>query len=429
MNSISVSSTQACSDEYFIQYPSGQWLCKLCSGHTFKDKSRHSKLKTHIDRVRVALEQVNAFRSTLGAPGLGSRSIPNEAAALEPIFPNNSNHPIDHGMVADQHNDTSMTDVFDNEPDELESLYDSSHPIELDFSKSGQSSIDLDQFLDDNSDHNHQESGTGSTAERDSIGMIDSWLPWYPLRKKEHAAALLIMGTGRNLMSTAEYDRLRRILKMVINFHLPEIRHVKDLRRELKDRLGLRVLEKTSPLGNPCFTLSVADIISQELSNPEVASHIEFLPESDKGVTVDRYSQSKKWREDLPPSLRVPMVDVEGEHFYIYEPAQLENSRVVVPIFFYKNELGIVRAKCLEIDSIGPHDYLMAAESKFNSPVFLDVDVQTFATSYPRIVLRNSQKWCESRARLLQSTAQGSKIIKLPNAWRLKADGLPIRSV
>ncbi|KAH9807600.1 hypothetical protein DFH28DRAFT_938119 [Melampsora americana] len=235
-------------------------------------------------------------------------------------------------------------------------------------------------------------------------------------------------------MSTAEYNRLRRILKLVINFHLPEIGHVKDLRRELKDRLGLRVLEKTSPLGNPCFTLSVTDIISQELSNPEVATKIEFFPESDKGVTVDRYSQSKKWREELPPSLRVPMVDVDGQHFYIYEPAQLENARVVVPIFFYKNDLGIVKAKCLEIDSIGPHDYLIAAESKFDSEVFLDVDVQSFATSFSRIVLWNGQKWCESRARLLpasyvESTAQGSKIIELPNVWRLKADGLLIQSV
>ncbi|KAH9814114.1 hypothetical protein DFH28DRAFT_972285 [Melampsora americana] len=424
MSSSFVSSTQACRDEYFIQYPSGQWLCKLCSGHTFKDKSRHSKLKTHIDRVRVALERVNALRSTSAAPGLGPRSIENDAAELDPIFPNDSEPPIDHAMIADQPEDTLMADVFDNEADELESLYDSSHRIELDdISESGNSSIDLDHFLDDQSDHDDQDTQTGSAAERESIGVIDSCLPWYPLRKKEHAAALLIMGTGRNLMSTAEYNRLRRILKMVINFHLPEIGHVKDLRKELKDRLGLRVLEQSSPLGNPCFTLSVTDIISQELSNPEVASHIEFFPESDNGVTVDRYSQSKKWREELPPSLRVPMVDVDGEHFYIYEPAQLENSRVVVPIFFYKNEMGIVKAKCLEIDSIGPHDYLITAESKFDSQVFLDVDVQSFATSFPRIVLRNGQKWCESRARLLH------KIVKLPNAWRLKAKGLPIRSV
>ncbi|KAH9820292.1 hypothetical protein DFH28DRAFT_1218255 [Melampsora americana] len=428
MSSMLVSSTQACSDQYFVHCPTGQWLCKLCSGRTFKDKSRHARLKTHIDRVRVELERVTASRSTPGPPGLGPRSLRNEAAALDAMIPIDGTSSTEH-EIPNQHNDIDMSHVLDNESDELESLYDSSHRIELDFSESGQSSIDLDQFLDDNSDHNHQESGTGSTAERDSIGMIDSWLPWYPLRKKEHAAALLIMGTGRNLMSTAEYNRLRRILKMVINFHLPEIGHVKDIRRELKDRLGLRVLEKTSPLGNPCFTLSVTDIISQELSNPEVATHIEFFPETDKGVTVDRYSQSKKWREELPPSLRVPMVDVDGEHFFIYEPAQLANSRVVVPVFFYKNELGMVQAKCLEIDSIGPHDYLMAAESKFNSPVFLDVNVQTFATSYPRIVLRNGQKWCESRARLLQSTAQGSKIIELPNAWRLKANGLRIRSV
>ncbi|KAH9807601.1 hypothetical protein DFH28DRAFT_1042430, partial [Melampsora americana] len=182
MSSMLVSSTQAGSAEYFIQYPLGQWLCKLCSGHTFKDKSRHCRLKTHIDRVRVALERVNALRSTSSAPGLGPRPTQNETAAPDPIFPNDSNLPIDHGMLDDQHNDTSMTDVFDEEPaDDLESLYDSSDRIEFDCSESGRSSIDLDGFLDTHSDHNDQEAERGSTAERESIGMIDSWLPWYPL--------------------------------------------------------------------------------------------------------------------------------------------------------------------------------------------------------------------------------------------------------
>ncbi|KAH9809107.1 hypothetical protein DFH28DRAFT_1191574 [Melampsora americana] len=438
MSSILVSSTQACSDEYFNHTPTGQWGCKLCAGRTFKDKNRHARLKTHIDRVRVELGRVNAFRSTPAPPGLGARSLRTESPALDPMLdpmlPVDGDVPIEDGTVSTEHDshrhdDVDMSHVFDHESDELESLYDSSQRIDLDFSESEKSSIELDHFLDDSSDNDHGDIEAGSTAEGERVGMIDSRLPWYPLRKKEHAAALLILGTGRNLMSTSEYNRLRRILKMVINFHLPEIGHVKEIRRELKDRLGLRVLEKTSPLGNPCFTLSITDIITQELSNPEVASHLEFFPEIDKGVTVDRYSQSKKWREELPPRLRVPMVDVDGEHFYIYEPAQLQNSRVVVPTFFYKNERGVVQAKCLEIDSIGPHDYLMAAESKFEWPGFLDVDVQTFATSYPRIVLRNGQKWCESRARLLQSTAYGSKIIELPNAWRVKANGLAIRSV
>lgn len=39
--------------------------------------------------------------------------------------------------------------------------------------------------------------------------------------------------------------------------------HVKQVRSDLKERLGLRVLSKKSPLGNPIFSLSIKDVISQ----------------------------------------------------------------------------------------------------------------------------------------------------------------------
>ncbi|KAH9806620.1 hypothetical protein DFH28DRAFT_1179455, partial [Melampsora americana] len=163
-----------------------------------------------------------------------------------------------------------------------------------------------------------------------------------------------------------------------------------------------------------------------ELSNPEVAPHLQFLPEIDEGVIVDRYSQSKKWREDLPPSLRVPMVVVGGEHFYIYEPTQLEDARVVVPVFFYRDDLA-VRAKCLEIVSGGDasQDFLIPAEPKFHSDRLLDVNVETFATSFPQIELWNGAKWSDStNTRLLRV-----RVVDLPNPWRTKANSMIIRSV
>ncbi|EGG08209.1 uncharacterized protein MELLADRAFT_84994 [Melampsora larici-populina 98AG31] len=322
-------------------------------------------------------------RPTVAPPGLRSRAMQATSAIqqnpLDPTIPEESGTPgryNDSGPGVPQ----GFMDIFDQDmdssSDELESLYGPSHLNDVAFPDSRESSVDLDEILDGSS---KSDSGTESSPENDQRAITDTCLPWYPLRKKEHAAALLMLGTSRDLMSTAEYTRIRCILKNVLHVDLPDLGHLKNIRKDLKARFGLRVLEQISPLGNPCFTLSVTDIISQELSNPEVAPNIEFLPEDDKAVVVDRFSQSKKWREDLPPSLRVPMVDVDGEHFYIYEPAQLADSLV----------------------SHGPggsHHFRVAPEPKFDSPTLLDVDVQTFACSFTRIELQNGNKWCDSAA-------------------------------
>ncbi|KAH9808465.1 hypothetical protein DFH28DRAFT_909450 [Melampsora americana] len=384
---------QASSDEHFVQCTSGpnfgHWSCKLCAGRPFKDKIKHSKLRTHMARVRVELERVSAAQPATAPPGLGSTSVPSAG----PMFPQEEDiqADIDMDLLGD-----------DSSSDAMESLYDPFYPNEADEDR--EDSLDLDNVL-----------GHSSDVESDSQPMVepavaasDTRLPWYPLRKAEHAAALMMLGTGRNLMSTSEYNRIRSILKKVLKVDLPDLGHIKNIRSVLKARLGLRVLERISPLGNPCFTLSVCDIISQELSNPEVGPHVEFLPENDKGVIVDRYSQSKKWREDLPPSLRVPMVVAHGEHFYIYEPTQLEDLRVVVPVFFYKDGLAI-RAKCLEVvtGGQGSHHFFIPAEPKFDSDQFLDVNVQTFATPFSQIELWNGQKWYESpNTQLLRELAK-----------------------
>ncbi|KAH9820343.1 hypothetical protein DFH28DRAFT_1079757 [Melampsora americana] len=360
-----VSVNQANSDEYFVQKTSGptmgQWVCKLCTSRTFKDRSRHSKLQTHIDRVRVAIERSTVAQTTVTPPGLHARiDLRNEQPLQAAIFPEDG--------PRDDHDDhdrgtgvTTNQPIFDEDmassSDDLESLYDPSHPLDIELPHSRPSSIDLDDWL---AHPDNEETAECSMLEEEPSSTTDTWLPWYPLRKKEHVAALLMMGTGRNLMSTADYNCIRSILKVLLHVDLPDLvkeGHMKNIRTDLKARL-------------------VRDIISQELSNPEVCLHIEFLPETDEGVTVDRYSQSKKWRECLSPR----------EHFYIYEPAQLKDSRVVVPIFFFK-DASTVMAKCLEV---------LPAEPDFNSPEFVNVNVETFATSFLQIEVRNGQKWCES---------------------------------
>ncbi|EGG10193.1 uncharacterized protein MELLADRAFT_60699 [Melampsora larici-populina 98AG31] len=181
------------------------------------------KLSTHINRVRFDIESSSGAQNAIPTPGLAGRPT----APMSPVIPDDvAIDPTDDSSgprgVPTAHIDV-LAEEFDDDmatiSDELESLYDpNDRPIDLPPSR--QSSVDLDKFLDDPSD---EESLTSRYAEEEAISAIDTWLPWYPLRKKEHVAALLLLGNGRNLLSTAQYKRIRCILKKVLNVDLPDL--------------------------------------------------------------------------------------------------------------------------------------------------------------------------------------------------------------
>ncbi|EGG06943.1 uncharacterized protein MELLADRAFT_63029 [Melampsora larici-populina 98AG31] len=102
-----ISLAQASSDEYFVQFTSGanmgHWMCKLCTSRTFKDKSKHCKLKTHIDRVRVELERRSMSPPAVAPPGLGSRASQSTSETAQASLP--ARIP-DDGGVPNRINDT-----------------------------------------------------------------------------------------------------------------------------------------------------------------------------------------------------------------------------------------------------------------------------------------------------------------------------------
>jgi hypothetical protein len=73
---------------------------------------------------------------------------------------------------------------------------------------------------------------------------------------------------------------------------------------------------------------------------------LDFYPIDAHGLNIHKFSQSRKWREELPSDMRVQMVSVNGKHFYIYEPTQLFDGMMVIPIFFYFAD-GELYSKCI----------------------------------------------------------------------------------
>lgn len=74
--------------------------------------------------------------------------------------------------------------------------------------------------------------------------------------------ALLMLGSNRHKMSRSNYETQRGILK-IRDLILPEWEVARQIRERLKLRFGLKVVQRLSPLGNPCFSLRVQDVIAQ----------------------------------------------------------------------------------------------------------------------------------------------------------------------
>lgn len=134
----------------------------------------------------------------------------------------------------------------------------------------------------------------------------------------------------------------------------------------------------------------------KQLANPLIAPHIAFYPETDKKVTVTRFSQSQKWRQDWNRHTRTQMVDVVGRHYYIYEPTQLVDSSVVIPCFFWREDL-VVKAKCLPLITSkqrGSDQWVlkMLGEPGFDSQSFQSVPVAEFFSPYLDIVTSDGVK-------------------------------------
>jgi hypothetical protein len=91
------------------------------------------------------------------------------------------------------------------------------------------------------------------------------------------------------------------------------------------------VRKSYSILGNPTYALSIEKILGQEIRNPLVTRAIGYYPEDARGKNIFKLSQSKKWLKDMDPDSQTSNGD-----FYLFEPVQLSNNSIVVPLFFIK---------------------------------------------------------------------------------------------
>ncbi|POW19850.1 hypothetical protein PSHT_04232 [Puccinia striiformis] len=173
----------------------------------------------------------------------------------------------------------------------------------------------------------------------------------------------------------------------------------------------------------------------EDLANPLVSPHLEYYPEKTNGPYF-KFSQSNKWLKELAPQHRAQMCEVEDEHYYLFEPVELDSGLLVVPIFFYSQDTQIF-SKCIvpEIkgfmkDNKAVTKIKIPQDIKFDNLDLYNINTNQFKKNYFKINM-NGNKLSEECGNALYEHDGGrnQKKIQLPNPWRQKADGRIIRNV
>ncbi|KAH9812511.1 hypothetical protein DFH28DRAFT_1129815 [Melampsora americana] len=411
-----------------------KYQCSVCPhGRTMRTFEKHVESRAHVQAVRHFIDEAQANEAYIqqhAAP-----TIDLQTPTFEVWNP------------SEEPQETTERPLTPTSPLSLLCLLDSNDPLALD---------DNHSFSSDDSDDDARFIRFQKAFEALGEGFEDDWgdedidedaiaadlagakaqdsLDWYPFKKKEHVLALLMIGNTRSILSRAQYQRIRAILRIIFHVKLPEWGVLRAVSTRMKERVGMSLSERKSPWGTPLFGLNIQTIISNELANPMVSPHLVFVPELSEGP-INRLAQCRKWREEYSPELRVQMIVSNQKHFYIYEPVQLWTKQLVVPIFFYQQNNSL-KAKCLpaliEPDANSPAKYkiIIQNEPPFDSDELLTLDCNSFWKTFGEV---------EGEPGLLLKTVcknfmyqpNGSELSSHPveNKWRAQAAGKVIRHI
>lgn len=85
------------------------------------------------------------------------------------------------------------------------------------------------------------------------------------------------------------------------------------------------------------------------MCNPRVRPHLHFYPE-DSGQRLEETRQASNWLHEMSPEDTTPMIRVDANDYYIYEPAMLNNGTFCIPYrWFTRGKMYWARAWALEL--------------------------------------------------------------------------------
>ncbi|KAK7438400.1 hypothetical protein VKT23_018013 [Stygiomarasmius scandens] len=145
---------------------------------------------------------------------------------------------------------------------------------------------------------------------------------WFPWPDKIHLP--------RSTFSDIQLETISWALRVNGVNHVPSLDSQKHARRMLDAICGISTIRYSGALGHIYYVNSLAEIISREMSNPRVREKLSFYPQNAQGK-VDSAKNALRWLQELDPELTTPMIRVQNQDFYLFEPCRLTDGRYCIP--------------------------------------------------------------------------------------------------
>ncbi|KAJ3841113.1 hypothetical protein F5878DRAFT_611129 [Lentinula raphanica] len=173
---------------------------------------------------------------------------------------------------------------------------------------------------------------------------------WYPWSDRITCTLDILMHLPRSVFSQRQLDLFLWLLRVNGVPDVPSVKTMKTLNEAIQKMCGIDTLCYDGALGNRYYVNSLAQIIAQEMSNPQVRPKLHFYPE-DSGPHLSQARQAQRWLNEAPNELLTPMARINKHDFYIYEPAMQMNGSWCIPVrWFSRHE--ILYARCWRMEPV-----------------------------------------------------------------------------
>ncbi|KAH8103883.1 hypothetical protein BXZ70DRAFT_888343 [Cristinia sonorae] len=153
---------------------------------------------------------------------------------------------------------------------------------------------------------------------------------WFPWDNKLACTVDILMHLPRSVFSQRQLDIFLWVLNANGITDTPSVKSLQNTQAALQAKHGIRTLSYKGALGHNYSVNSLADIIAHEMANPRTRQDLHFFPE-DAGTEVNEYWHASHWREEADLDKLTPMVNVNGQHYYVFEPCILRSGTVCMP--------------------------------------------------------------------------------------------------
>ncbi|KAF8162732.1 hypothetical protein B0H34DRAFT_763800 [Crassisporium funariophilum] len=173
---------------------------------------------------------------------------------------------------------------------------------------------------------------------------------WHPYPSK----LIFLLGTIDNLprlrISSALMKAILWLLEELGVRNVPLFTALKKIQKDVRETVGVPTIHCKSSKGNAFSFNDPRALIANDWSNPLVRPEIRRYPIIPMNGVISEVWHAEKWRHDLERHVLSPMYDdKKGRHYFIDEPAALNNGNLVVPVRWLEDERGDAWADVWEV--------------------------------------------------------------------------------